>query len=489
MNVDIQKDLKPAKVDHLFVVVAEKDKDVALPQAISKSVRKTIENAGFDGRADESITILADEPRKITLMGIGKKDAINLRGIRAALYSIGKIAKKQRDARIAVLLPYNAGNLDANAMTRLVADYLAQTDYKYDEYITVKKNGDMRSIDATILATASLQPKRLREIRQEARTVSQAVRTVRDLGNAPPNVITPTRLAERAEAVAKESGIKCTIYGRREIERMKMGGLLAVNRGSAEEPRFIVMEYAPRRAKTHVALVGKGITFDSGGISIKPAEKMEEMKFDMCGAAAVIGVMQAAAALELPIRITGAIPSTENLPGGRAYKPGDIITMMNGKTVEIVNTDAEGRMILGDALHYASELKPDHLIDYATLTGACVVALGSEAAGLFSNDDELARKLIDCGERVGERLWRLPEWDDYKDLIRSEWADMKNSGGRWGGAISAALFLKEYVNCPSWAHLDIAGTAYMEHETAREARGATGAGVRVTVEFLESLSR
>ncbi|MGZ4810624.1 MAG: leucyl aminopeptidase, partial [Thermoanaerobaculia bacterium] len=186
---------------------------------------------------------------------------------------------------------------------------------------------------------------------------------------------------------------------------------------------------------------------------------------------------------------TGAIPSTENLPGGRAYKPGDIITMMSGKTVEIVNTDAEGRMILGDALHYASEQKPDHLIDYATLTGACVVALGSEAAGLFSNDDELAQKLIECGERVGERLWRLPEWDDYKDLIRSEWADMKNSGGRWGGAISAALFLKEYVNCPSWAHLDIAGTAYAEHETAREARGATGAGVRVTLEFLESLSR
>jgi leucyl aminopeptidase len=216
---------------------------------------------------------------------------------------------------------------------------------------------------------------------------------------------------------------------------------------------------------------------------------MEEMKFDMCGAAAVIGTIEAAAKLELPVKITGVIPSTDNLPSGSAYKPGDIITMMSGKTVEVVNTDAEGRMILGDALHYASELKPDHLIDYATLTGACVVALASEAAGLFSNDDALARKLIECGERVGERLWRMPVWDDYKDLIRSEWADMKNSGGRWGGAITAALFLKEYVHCPSWAHLDIAGTAYAEHETAREARGATGAGVRVTIAFLESLSR
>ena len=216
---------------------------------------------------------------------------------------------------------------------------------------------------------------------------------------------------------------------------------------------------------------------------------MEEMKFDMCGAAAVIGTIEAAAKLELPIRITGCIPSTDNLPSGSAYKPGEIITMMNGKTVEIVNTDAEGRMILGDALHYASKLKPDHMIDYATLTGACVVALASEAAGLFSNDDELARKLIECGERVGERLWRLPLWDEYKDLIRSEWADMKNSGGRWGGAITAAVFLKEYVDCPSWAHLDIAGTAYTDHDTGRDPKGATGAGVRVSIEFLESLSR
>jgi leucyl aminopeptidase len=216
---------------------------------------------------------------------------------------------------------------------------------------------------------------------------------------------------------------------------------------------------------------------------------MEEMKFDMCGAAAVIGTIQAAAMLALPVRVTGVIASTDNLPSGSAYKPGDIVTTMSGKTIEIVNTDAEGRVILSDALHYASELKPDHIIDYATLTGACVVALASEAARLFSNNDELAQKLIECGERVGERLWRLPEWDDYKELIRSDWADMKNSGGRWGGATTAAVFLKEFVNCPSWAHLDIAGTAYAEHETSRETRGATGAGVRVTVAFLESLVR
>jgi leucyl aminopeptidase len=216
---------------------------------------------------------------------------------------------------------------------------------------------------------------------------------------------------------------------------------------------------------------------------------MEEMKFDMCGAAAVIGIMEAAAKLALPVRLTGIFAATDNLPSGSAYKPGEIITMMNGKTVEIVNTDAEGRMILGDALHYASQLKPDHLLDYATLTGACVVALGSEAAGLFSNNDELARMLIESGERTGDRVWRLPAWDEYKEQIRSEWADMKNSGGRWGGAVTAAVFLKEFVDCPSWAHLDIAGTAYAESETPREARGSTAAGVRITIDFLQSLSR
>ncbi len=483
MEVSLNREPKWSKIDHLFVLLAENDKRFPI-----KSMQKVFDKSGFGGRADEAITILNDEPHKITLIGLGKKDKLTLRGLRAALYSIGKTAKKQRDRSIAVMVPYSIPQLDGADATRAIADYLSQTDYKYDTYITTKKDEDgHRPINATLIV--DLDRKHIKQVESEARALRSGIRTVRDLGNAPANLVTPTRLAERAEEIARAVGVKCTVFGRKEIERMKMGGLLAVNRGSAEEPRFIVLEYAPRKARKHVALVGKGITFDSGGISIKPAEKMEEMKFDMCGAAAVIGTIEAAAKLELPVRITGAIPSTENLPSGSAYKPGDIVTMMSGKTVEIVNTDAEGRMILADALHYASQLKPDHLIDYATLTGACVVALASEAAGLFSNDDELARKLIECGERVGERLWRMPVWDEYKDLIRSEWADMKNSGGRWGGAITAALFLKEYVDCPSWAHLDIAGTAYAEQETPREARGATGAGVRVTVAFLESLSR
>jgi leucyl aminopeptidase len=485
MDVTITRDPKVAKADHLFVLIAEGSKpDVA----IAAKAMEAVAAIGFAGRADDSLTSLAGEPKKITLVGIGKEDALTIRGLRAAIYGIAKTARKQRDRNIVVVLPYAVPKIGAEETTRVAAEALAASDYKYDVYIT-KADDKARPVSASLVPPQGIDAKRAKQLDDEAKAVAAGVRTVRDLGNGPGNLVTPTYLGQRAEEVAKAAGIKCTVYGRREIEKMKMGGLLAVNRGSVEEPRFIVLEYAPRKAKKHVALVGKGITFDSGGISIKPAEKMEEMKFDMCGAAAVIGTMQAAAMLALPVRITGVVASTDNLPSGSAYKPGDIITTMSGKTVEVVNTDAEGRMILSDALHYASELKPDYILDYATLTGACVVALASEAAGLFSNDDELARKLIECGERVGERLWRLPEWDDYKDLIRSEWADMKNSGGRWGGAITAALFLKEFVNCPSWAHLDIAGTAYAENETAREARGATGAGVRVTVAFLESLSR
>ena len=477
MQVDIARDVKLSKIDHLFVLLAEGAQNI--PDAVAKIVK----DAKFAGRSEETLTVLAGEPRKVTLIGLGKQDAITHRNVRAAITTAGRTAKKHRDANIALIFPYTLPRMDDDGTAMAIADALAQSDYKYDPYITVKKDQKRIPIHGTLIAPKADAKK----LSPQARALAEAVQTVRDLGNMPSNILTPTELANRAEDVCKRVGVKCTVYGKREIVRMKMGGLIAVNRGSAEEPRFVVMEYAPRKAKKHVALVGKGITFDSGGISIKPAEKMEEMKFDMCGAAAVIGLMEAVAKLELPVKVTGIFATTDNLPSGSAYKPGEIITMMNGKTVEVVNTDAEGRMILADALHYASGLKPDHIIDYATLTGACVVALGSDAAGLFTNDDELAQKLIESGERAGERLWRLPAWDEYKDLIRSEWADMKNSGGRWGGAITAAVFLKEFVDCPSWAHLDIAGTAYAESENAREARGASGAGVRVTVEFLRSL--
>jgi leucyl aminopeptidase len=489
--VKVEVTAKPnlAKSEHLFVILAEPAKELAgaYSKPVEDAIRQAITTSGFSGRSDETITMFVGKPKKVTLVGLGKKEKVSHRAVRAALFAVAKIAKKGRDSQIAVVLPHELPGIGEEKSARLVADLLTQSDYRYDNYITVRDGEKPLPINCTYIVPSSFSDKTTKRISNEAAAISSAVATVRELGNAPPNEATPTRIAERAKEVAKQVGVKCTVFDKAAITKQKMGGLLAVNQGAVEEPRFIILEYTPAKAKKTICLVGKGITFDSGGISIKPAERMDEMKFDMCGAAAVIGTVQAAAMLELPYRIIGLIPSTENLPSGSAYKPGDIITMMSGKTVEIVNTDAEGRVILADALHYAKRYKPDHLIDYATLTGACVVALGYEASGLFSNDRELARKLIASGERVGERLWELPEWDDYKEYIRSDWADMKNSGGRWGGAISAALFLKEFVDCPSWAHLDIAGTAWTEHETSRDAKGATGVGVRATIDFIESL--
>ena len=489
MKVHISREPKLSKIDHLFVLLAEETEDRAfdLPADLGKKLMPVIAESGFMGRGDESVTILSDGPRKISLVGLGKSDKLTQRGIRAAILNVGKTTRRHRDRSIGVVFPYQLAGLTPEKQTRWLADLLSHSDYKYDTYQTTNRDERPPAATATLIAPSSLDKKAAGRIEAEADVLSQAVRIVRDLGNGPGNVVTPARLAERAQEVAAEAGVKCTVFDKRQIEKMKMGGLLAVNRGSAEEPRFVVLEYSPKKAGKTVCLVGKGITFDSGGISIKPAERMEEMKFDMCGAAAVIGAVYAAARLGVSHRVIGIIASTENLPSGTAYKPGDIITTMSGKTVEVVNTDAEGRMILADALAYASKFDPDHVIDYATLTGACVVALGTEAAGLFSTDAELAQKLIEAGDRVGERLWRLPEWDDYKELIRSEWADMKNSGGRYAGAITAAIFLKEFVECPSWAHVDIAGTAWAENETGRDAKGATGTGVRMTVDFLESL--
>lgn len=490
MDVEIQPSPKLATIDNFFVLLAQAEgqRKLDLPTELRKRVERAIAESGFEGRADEGITILGKDPQKLTLVGLGNEKKINQRLIRAALHGVARIARRNRDKTIAVAFPYPLRGLDGSAATRWMADVLSHSDYRFDAYKTGKEADADPEIQCTYLAPSFMDARTARRLTEEAAAISAGVRTVRDLGNGPGNEVTPERIGERAQEVARELKIRCTVFTKKEIEKMGMGGLLAVNQGSVREPRLILLEYSPRKARKTIALVGKGITFDSGGISIKPAEKMEEMKFDMCGAAAVIGTIEAAARLELPCRLIGVIASTENLPGGSAYKPGDIIRTMSGKTIEIVNTDAEGRVILADALHYALTFKPDHIIDYATLTGACVVALGHEASGLFSTDEELAQKLIESGEKVGERLWRLPAWDDYRDYIKSEWADMKNSGGRWGGAITAALFLKEFIGKSSWAHIDIAGTAHRETETARDARGATGVGVRATIAFLESLS-
>mgnify|MGYP003337765954 CR=1 FL=1 len=328
------------------------------------------------------------------------------------------------------------------------------------------------------------------EAARRAQIIAESSNYARSIGDLPGNIVYPAVLADYAKKLAREVGLKCTVLDKRALERGKFGGLLAVGGGSARDPRLIVLEYRGTAAsKKPVALVGKAITFDSGGISIKPSDKMDEMKFDKCGGCATLGLMRAVALLKLPLNVTGIIAAAENMPSSTSYRPGDIVTSYRGKdkravTIEVLNTDAEGRIVLGDALVYARQLGASAIIDFATLTGACIIALGEYAAGLMGNDEKLQEKLRAAADRTGERVWSLPLWQDYKDKIKSDVADIKNTGGRYGGAITAAAFLAKYVGDTPWAHLDIAGTAWATDNRPYLAKGATGFGVRLVMDVL-----
>ncbi len=311
--------------------------------------------------------------------------------------------------------------------------------------------------------------------------MAHGMNLARDLGNLPPNVCTPSYLADAARDLAKRYRLRVQILERKDMEKLGMGSLLSVARGSHQPPKLIIVKYdgGPRSAKPY-ALVGKGVTFDTGGISLKPAAEMDEMKFDMCGAASVLGTLRAVAELKLSINVVGVIPATENMPGGAATKPGDIVTSMSGQTVEILNTDAEGRLILCDALTYTERFEPQAVIDIATLTGACVIALGHVASGLFANDEALAQELLAAGQTAGDRAWHLPLWDDYQDQLKSNFADFANIGGRPAGSVTAACFLSRFTKKFKWAHLDIAGVAWK----SGAAKGSTGRPVPLLTQFL-----
>lgn len=330
--------------------------------------------------------------------------------------------------------------------------------------------------------------KALQQAIDRAAKIMSAVYFTRDLQNEPGNVIYPQTLVDAVKKNVKGNHIHVSVLNEKQLKAKNMGGILAVGAGSAHPPRLITITYSPARAKKHIVLVGKGVTFDAGGISLKPAASMGEMKGDMSGAAVVAGTIKAAAQLKLPVRITGIIPAVENMPSGSSYRPGDIVVTSSGTSIEVDNTDAEGRIILSDALHLASKKKPDAIIDLATLTGACVVALGEFVAGLFTNNDALADSLYTSGMETFERIWRLPIWDDFNELIKSDVADVKNVGGRWGGAITAAKFLEHWVgeNIP-WAHIDIAGPAIPNRSTSYSGTYMTGFGVRLLIAYLEKI--
>jgi len=353
--------------------------------------------------------------------------------------------------------------------------------YRFDQFKS-KKDEVRRPLRKL---TLGVERRNELSLAEEALTQGQAIAEgmalTKTLGNLPANVCHPAYLAEQAEALAAEFKLECEIIERAEMEKLGMHALLAVANGSHQPPKLIVLRYKGARASEKpIVLVGKGVTFDSGGISLKPAADMDEMKYDMCGAASVLGTLLAVARMALPINLTVIVPATENMPGGSATRPGDIVTSMSGQTIEILNTDAEGRLILCDALTYAERFEPDTVIDVATLTGACVVALGEVATGLFSNKDGLARELLEAGDEAHDRAWHMPLWDDYQDLLKSPFADMTNTGGRLGGAITAACFLSRFTKKFDWAHLDIAGTAWKSGSH----KGATGRPVALLTHYL-----
>jgi leucyl aminopeptidase len=377
-------------------------------------------------------------------------------------------------------------SLPAEEAVRAIVEGAHVGNFDPDYYRSDRKD---EKIDA-ITVVASGDKSALEKAASEAQVIGESQNFTRDLVNEPSNRMTPTILAERATKMCAEVGLKCEVFDGDKIKEMKMGAFWSVAQGSDEPPALIVMRYEPAGApeKPMLGLVGKGITFDTGGISIKPADGMEKMKYDMAGGATMIGVMRAIALLKPKVRVVGIVCASENMPSGKAQKPGDVQIAMSGKSIEIINTDAEGRLVLADGLTYARQLGCTHLVDAATLTGAVVVALGSNNAGIFANDDDMYHRFHSANAKAGEKMWRLPLDDEYKEQIRSSIADIMNTGGRWGGAITAAMFLKEFAEDTPWIHLDIAGTAWTEEQKPWIAKGPSGIALRSLVEFVKSFA-
>jgi len=379
-------------------------------------------------------------------------------------------------------------SIPAEEAVRAIVEGALVGNFDPDYYRSDSKD---QKIDAlTIVAGGNADHVALEKAAHEAQIIGESQNFTRDLVNEPSNRMTPTILGDRAKKMCQEVGLKCEVYGADKIKELKMGAFWSVAQGSDEPPALIVMTYEPAGApaKPVLGLVGKGITFDTGGISIKPADGMEKMKYDMAGGATMIGAMRAIAMLKPKLKVIGIVCATENMPSGKAQKPGDVQIAMSGKSIEIINTDAEGRLVLADGLFYARQLGCTHLVDAATLTGAVVVALGYTNAGVFSNDDAIYERFHKANNEAGEKMWRLPLDDEYKDNIKSTIADIVNSGGRWGGAINAAMFLKEFAEDTPWIHLDIAGTAWMEEQKPWIAKGPSGIALRSLVEFVKSFT-
>jgi leucyl aminopeptidase len=455
--------------------------------AVEKALAELFASGEITGKPFE--TVLLHRPqglkaKRLLAVGGGKPATFSHVELRKAAGTVLRFLKPKMIRSCAIAVPELSTGPEDSVRSIVEGAYVA--DFDPDTYRSDRKDLSMKEV--TLVAAQGSDQAKLERALEQARIIGESQNFTRELVNEPSNRLTPTIFAERARKMCESVGLKCEIMGPDKIKAMKMGAFWSVAQGSDEEPRLIVMRYEPQGApeKPVLGLVGKGITFDTGGISIKPADGMEKMKYDMAGGAAMIGAMRAIAQLKPKIKVIGIVCATENMPSGKAQKPGDVQIAMSGKSIEIINTDAEGRLVLADGLHYARTLGCTHLIDAATLTGACVVALGYANAGVFANDEDAYQHFTRALERSGEKFWRLPVDSDYTDMIRSNIADIMNTGGRWGGASTAAAFLKEFVDSTPWIHLDIAGTAWMEENKSWIAKGPSGIAVRSIVEWVKS---
>ena len=456
-------------------------------EALPRAVADLIEDGDWNGKFKQT-TLLYPRgvipARRVLLIGLGKRGQIAFDRLCEAAAVAAQYARNLRVDQFAFDLPTPEGMALASA-SQAVAEGALLGLYRFQHYQTGQSDSDKHEIEQLNIIT-SLRDETIEQGVTLAEVIARGAALARDLANTPANDLPPAKLAAAAEAVGQRTSVVVTVFGPEELATQGFGGILGVGQGSAQTPRFVIMEHGEKQPGTPtICLVGKGITFDSGGISIKPAEGMDLMKMDMGGAAAVIGAMQAVGELKLPLHVVGLISTAENMVSSSAYRPGDILKTLSGKTIEVLNTDAEGRIVLADALFYAQRYQPDGIIDLATLTGAIVVALGPHATGIMSNNDALVARIVQAGEATGERAWRLPLWDPYMDMVKSDIADIKNTAGRAGGSITAAAFLANFVGDYPWVHMDIAGTAWTDAKPrAYTPKGATGVGVRLLVQAL-----
>ncbi len=461
--------------------------DAALDGLISRLIRQ----GDIKGKLNE-ITLLHCGGKlasgRTAVAGLGKKSELTTDKIRGATGEACRYLRQKGVDRIAGgVMGAGVNGIKTEDAAQAMTEGAVLGLYAFRRHITKKENSYTEVKDFVIVGR---EENALAPAVSRGKIIAEAVNWARDLVNEPANFMAPADMAEAARKIAAEYGLKIEVLEKQQMASLGMGALLGVAQGSHQPPRFIILGYKGKKTdEVGMVLVGKGITFDSGGIDIKPQEGMHEMKGDMSGGASVMAALQAIARLKPAINVTAIVPATENMPGGTAQKPGDIVKAMNGKTIEVLNTDAEGRLILADALCYAKKLEPKAIIDIATLTGACHIALGDLCSGAFTNDQALADKIIAAGQETGELLWQMPMYDEYKEQLKSDIADIKNIGGRWGGAITAAKFLGEFVDSTPWVHLDIAGTFYSEKEKGYQVKGATGVPVRTLVNLVLKMAQ